>query len=270
MIQILNIYNRQSIGKSDLKKIRTLLVDNSVFFQKKIEKLLRNDLNIEIVGIAADAYEARDLIVRQKPNVLALEIELPRLNGLDFLEKLMPQYPLPVVILTKSNRKEKSETLRALNLGAVDFIKKPINFNDKSIKNFIMKLKTKLMIASTANVSHWKKERKTKSTKVVNQIQASENVKGKLIVIGASTGGTEATKEIITKLSPKTPGILVIQHMPKAFTKMYAENLDKICYMKVKEAQEGDIVRQGNIYIAPGDFHMVIARQYRLHLKKTP
>lgn len=253
------------------RKIKVLFVDNSTIFQKSINKYLGNDYSIEIVGNASDAFEARDLIVLKKPDVMALEIELPRLNGLDFLKKLMPQHPIPVVILTDSNNKEKSETLSALNSGAVDFVKKPKLLNEENLRSFFIKLKTKLMIASTAKVAHWKKEKKSES--IYYQLQTFSNtdyIPGSIIVIGASTGGTEATKKVITKLSPKMPGILVVQHMPKAFTRMYAENLNRLCYMTVKEAEEGDVVRQGNIYVAPGDYHMTIDRQYTLHLNQDP
>lgn len=242
------------------KVIKVLIVDDSTIVRDILTKGLSKDLNIEIVGAAPDVYIARDMIVKLKPDVLTLDIEMPRMNGLDFLEKLMPQYPLPVVMVSSLTRKGQKETIRALELGAVDFIPKPEARTENNLERMINELITKIKIASTANVSHWKHNKKTHNISKTSNSLITKKQSKEIIAIGASTGGTEAILNVIKDLPVDMPGILITQHMPKGFTKTFSERLDNLSNLSVKEAEDGDEVIDGRVLIAPGDFHLTIKK----------
>jgi two-component system chemotaxis response regulator CheB len=232
------------------KKIRVLIVDDSIVYRKFISKRISVDPGIEVVATATDPYDARDKIIEYKPDVMTLDLEMPRMNGIEFLHKLMPQYPIPVVVVSSMNK----SVFDALDAGAVDFVAKADIKNGKSIESFINELIIKIKIASTANLSQWKKD----SKKLANY--EKPHWKNKLIAIGASTGGTEAIFEILKLLPKDIPGIVIVQHMPPVFTKMFAQRLDNLIELNVKEAQTGDLVKQGSVLIAPGDSHMIVKK----------
>ncbi len=232
------------------KKIKVLVVDDSMVYRELLSKGISADPGIEVVATAIDPYDARDKIIEHEPDVMTLDVEMPRMSGIEFLQKLMPQYPLPVIVISSVSER----IFDALNAGAVDFVAKPDMEAGKSIESYINELIIKIKIASTANLSQWRKD----STKVKSH--AKPNWKNKLIAIGASTGGTEAILTILKSLPKDMPGIVIVQHMPPVFTKMYAQRLDNSVALNVKEAQTGDVVQRGCVLIAPGDYHMKVEK----------
>ncbi|MBN1141281.1 MAG: chemotaxis response regulator protein-glutamate methylesterase [Deltaproteobacteria bacterium] len=242
-------------------KIRVLVIDDSALVRQILTQGLNMDPAIEVVGSAADPYIARDKILQLKPDVLTLDVEMPKMDGIEFLRRLMPQYPLPVVMVSSLTQKGKQITLDALDAGAVDFVTKPTSNVAQSLSTMILALCEKVKIASRANVSRWKKDRET----IKKEIPAAKreflaNSTDKVIAIGASTGGTEAIKKVITLYPADMPGVVIVQHMPSGFTRMFAERLNQLCAMEVKEAETGDRVRQGLILVAPGGKHLRVKR----------
>ena len=236
------------------KRIRVLVVDDSMFMREFISSKLSEDAGIEVVGKACDAFEARDKIVELMPDVMTLDIQMPKMDGIEFLRKLMPQYPLPVVVVSAVN----GRVFDAMNAGAVDFITKSAMKNEQERWNFISELVVKLKIASIAKVG----QHKHSPTHDIIAGRASGGAdKNELIAIGASTGGTEATFTILKNLGNDLPGIVVVQHMPPVFTRLYSERLNHSCAMEVKEAVDGDEVKPGRVLIAPGGLQMTVARR---------
>ena len=236
------------------KRIKVLVIDDSLLFRETVARGLANDAGIEVVGTAADVFMARDKILDLEPDVLTLDVEMPRMNGIEFLKKLMPQYPLPVVMVSAVS----DHVFDALNAGAVDFVTKPDMKGQRSLESFINELIIKIKIASMAKVGHLKKDYAAIQHAGVIGVRSNSTI----IAIGASTGGTEAIYEIIHALPRDMPGIVVVQHMPPVFTAMYAQRLNNSCQMEVKEAQSGDIITPGKVLIAPGgDYHMRINRK---------
>jgi len=237
------------------KKIRVLVVDDSMVFREALARGISADPGIEVVGTAADPYIARDKIIELEPDVLTLDVEMPRMNGIEFLRRLMPQYPIPVVMISALN----NAVFEALQAGAVDFVCKPDSnnsSNSRSVNTFINELIIKIKIASTAKVGDKKNEYVHKQA-----ITSVGNVsKIKMIAIGASTGGTEAIGNIIKSLPSDMPGIVIVQHMPPVFTRMYAERLNNSSALEIREAKDGDRIYPGLVLIAPGDYHMSVCR----------
>jgi len=242
------------------KKIRVLVIDDSAMVREILTQGLSKDPEIEAVGSASDPYVARDKIVRLKPDVLTLDVEMPRMDGVEFLRRLMPQYPLPVVMVSALTEKGKKITMEALEAGAVDFVTKPSTNVARSLSEMLGELRHKVKIASRANVLAWRRKLPCKARPRVQAPRALAESTDKVIAIGASTGGTEAIREVITSLAADMPGIVIVQHMPAGFTRMFAERLDAQSAMDVKEAETGDRVMVGRVLIAPGDYHMKIVR----------
>ena len=249
--------------------IRVLVIDDSALVRNILSAGLRADPGIEVVGVAADPYQARDRIIDLRPDVLTLDVEMPRMDGVEFLRKLMPQHPLPVVMVSSLTERGKQITLDAMDAGAVDFVTKPKADIANGLEQMMAQLRTKIKIASTANVSHWKnKPVRLGSGKVLNYSALSEST-DKVIAIGASTGGTEAIREVIEQLPRATPGVVIVQHMPAGFTKMFADRMNSVCQMEVKEAEDNDRVMNGRVMIAPGGKHMLVLRSggtYRVQI----
>jgi two-component system, chemotaxis family, protein-glutamate methylesterase/glutaminase len=198
--------------------------------------------------------------MKYRPDVLTLDVEMPRMDGVEFLRRLMPQYPLPVLMVSSLTQKGKQITLDALEAGAVDFVSKPTTDMARGLNNMLMELRTKVKIASTVNVSHWKGKKLSFSRGVLTAPEALSESTDKVIAIGASTGGTEAIKRVVTRFPVTTPGVVIVQHMPAGFTKTFAERLNTLCPMQVKEAENGDRVMPGRILVAAGGGHMTIRR----------
>jgi two-component system, chemotaxis family, protein-glutamate methylesterase/glutaminase len=231
-----------------MKRIRVIVVDDSLMMREAIAAGLAEDAGLKVVGKASDPYEARDMIVDLEPDVLTLDVEMPRMNGIDFLKLLMPQYPMPVVVVSSLS----NIVFEALNAGAVDFVAKPGARSSREVNAFIQELVVKIKIASLAKVAHMKRPAPEK------RIAGKNSCNKMLIAIGASTGGTEATLQVLKSFPPDMPGTLIVQHMPPVFTKMYADRLNGACLMQVKEAQDGDVVSQGMAFVAPGDRQMKV------------
>lgn len=249
-----------------MRPIRVLVVDDSVVFRELLVQNLSKDPAIQIVATAKDPFEARDAILAHKPDVMTLDVELPRMNGIEFLRKLMPQYPLPVVVISSLSEK----VFDAMNAGAVDFVAKPALSSRVQLEEFVKnELLVKIKIASTAKISNIKKV-------VMEQEQQHLSVKSNhlVVAIGASTGGTEAIFDVVKDFGTDIPGVVVVQHMPPGFTKMYAKRLDDQCRLQVKEAETGDRVLTGRMLIAPGgDMHMHLVKvngAYQVECKKGP
>ncbi len=242
------------------RPIRVLIVDDSALVRMILERGLSQDPGIEVVGTASDPYVARDKIVQLQPDVLTLDVEMPRMDGVDFLRKLMPQHPMPVVMVSSLTQRGKQITMEALDAGAVDFVSKPTTDVARGLEGMLMELRAKIKIASTANVSHWKAKRSELFNNPVTSSRALSESTDKVIAIGASTGGTEAIKKVITRFPATSPGVVIVQHMPAGFTKMFSDRLNQLCAMEVREAQSGDRIMPGRILVAPGNFHMRVVR----------
>ena len=236
-----------------MRPIRVLVVDDSLMFRKLLAQGLDSDPNIEVVADVGDVYEARDAILKFKPDVMTLDVEMPRMNGIEFLKRLMPQYPLPVVMISALNNK----VFDALEAGGVDFVNKPSNLTKEQLNNFLtQELAAKVKIASTAKVG---KLKRVDNTTIASHITAAGG-KDRIVAIGASTGGTEAIFEVVKRFKRDIPGVVIVQHMPPGFTQMYADRLNNQCEVAVKEAQTGDRVMQGQVLIAPGDRQMRLVK----------
>jgi two-component system chemotaxis response regulator CheB len=251
-----------------VKKIRVLIVDDSAIVRKIFTEELSKYPDIEVIGAAPDPFVARDKIVTLKPDVITLDVEMPRMDGITFLRKLMKYYPLPTIIVSSLTQKGGKLTLEALDIGAVDVIAKP--GGSYSVGDMSAQLAEKIRVASRVNVV--RREEETTAT-AVETISALAETTNKVIAIGASTGGTEALKNVLTKMPANSPGIVVVQHMPAHFTTAFAERLNGICQMSVKEAEDNDSVTPGTVLIAPGNYHMIFRRsgaRYYVEIKTGP
>lgn len=251
-----------------MQPIKVLIVEDSIVFRELLVQNLSKDPAIRVVATAKDPFEARDLILLHKPDVMTLDVELPRMSGIEFLRKLIPQYPMPVVVISALSDK----VFDAMNAGAVDFVAKPAVSSRAQLEDFIRnELLVKIKIASTARISNIKKT-------VVKQQEQEQNLssyRSNLVVaIGASTGGTEAIYSVVKDFRTDIPGIVCVQHMPPKFTEMYAKRLNDQCRIQVKEAETGDRVLPGHMLIAPGgDRHMRLIKvngSYQVEVKAGP
>jgi len=237
--------------------IKVLIVDDSATARAVIKDILSTAHDIEVIGAAPDAYTARDRIVELKPDVICLDVEMPRMDGITFLKKLMQYFPTPVIMVSSLTREGAKTTLEALEAGAIDFVAKPHSNIYDGAEEIRKELIEKVRMASKARVLQRKVF--TPQSKIYSGNAMHETTK-KLIAIGASTGGTEALKDVLVKLPPITPGIVVVQHMPPNFTKAFADRLNSICAMEVKEAENGEFIETGKVLIANGAYHMVVRR----------
>jgi two-component system chemotaxis response regulator CheB len=238
----------------EVDKIKVLIVDDSALVRKILSAELAKDPEIEVVGTAPDAYIARDKIVKLSPHVILLDIEMPRMDGLTFLEKLMTHHPMPVIIVSALVKNSANLALKALELGAAEVIAKP--GSSYSVGDMGEQLREKIKAVYYSK----KPIRLEKPVSVDIKINKGA-LANKIIAIGASTGGTEALQSILMSFPPDMPPILVVQHMPQHFTKTMAEHLDKVCNMNVKEAEDGDIAKFGTVLVAPGNKHMVLKKR---------
>ena len=252
------------------RAIRVLVVDDSALVRTILRQGLSLDPRIEVVGTASDPYIAQDKIIELQPDVLTLDVEMPRMDGVAFLRKLMPQYPIPIVMVSSLTQRGKQITMKALEAGAVDFVAKPASGTTGGLNAMLVELRSKVKIAATANVSHWKGKQPITSTEgAATPASTLAESTDKIIAIGASTGGTEAIQRVIEKFPITTSGTVIVQHMPSGFTKMFSDRLDQLCQMQVKEAEHGDRVRSGLILIAPGGKQLEVVRSggfYEIHL----
>lgn len=248
-----------------MRQIRVLVVEDSLVFRELLVQSLNADPAITVVATAKDPFEARDAIIEHKPDVMTLDVELPRMNGIEFLRKLMPQYPLPVVVISALSEM----VFDALGAGAVDFVAKPAGAGREQIEAFIKnELLVKIKVASIAKVGA------RKFMPLVTPSQPLGSNSDQIVAIGASTGGTEAIASVLKEFGTDIPGVVVVQHMPPGFTQMYANRLNDQCRVKVREAKSGDVVVPGQVLIAPGgDAHMQLVKRngvYQVILKTAP
>ena len=232
------------------KKTKILIVDDSVLFREVLSRAISADPDLDVVASATDPFDAKDKILQFEPDVMTCDVEMPRMNGIEFIRRLLPQYPLPVVVVSSIS----DMVFDALNAGAVDFVVKPDVKSPAGIERFISELIGKIKVAAKAKVS-------MQSTQVITGPDPKQKLNlSKIIAVGASTGGTEALYQLLKGLPPQMPGIVIVQHIPPVFSRLFAERLSKQTQFRVKEAQNDDWVEPGKVLIAPGDQHMRIKK----------
>jgi two-component system chemotaxis response regulator CheB len=275
-----------------MKKIRVLTVDDSALMRQVLATLLSKDPDIEVIGSAPDPYVAREKIKALNPDVLTLDVEMPKMDGLTFLEKLMRGHPMPVVMVSSLTEAGCQTTLQALEIGAVDFITKPKIDLREGMEEVAHDLIAKIKAAAGAKVKRETPSARSASpaqrgereasesgtrhtSRNTNHVSSSAMIKttDTIIAIGSSTGGTEAVKDILVTLPPNTPPILITQHMPERFTKTWADRMNGLCRISVKEAEDGDSVLPGHALVAPGSYHMTLVRsgaRYTVRINQDP
>jgi len=244
-------------------KIKVLIVDDSALIRSVMREIIGSQPDMEVVGVAPDPLVARELIKQTNPDVLTLDVEMPKMDGLDFLEKLMRLRPMPVVMVSSLTERGSEITLRALELGAVDFVTKPKMSIQSGMLEYAELIADKIRAASHARVKPRQIPNGTSEKGEGNVLPLIRNPltsSEKLIIVGASTGGTEAIKDFLMQMPSDCPGILITQHMPEGFTRSFAKRLDSICKISVKEAEEGERILPGHAFIAPGHSHLKLAR----------
>jgi two-component system chemotaxis response regulator CheB len=245
------------------RKIRVLVVDDSAAMRQLLTQILASDPAIEVVGTAPDPYFARDKIRNLQPDVLTLDVEMPRMDGLTFLEKLMRAHPMPVVMVSSLTQQGCDITLRALELGAVDFFPKPTIDTLSGVSGGAQQIIEKVKAAALAHVqqrSPIARPTPLSAPPHPGSGAAAYWLTHQIIAIGASTGGTEAIREVLMALPATTPGIVIVQHMPPGFTASFAQRLNSLCALRVTEAKDGDRVLPGHVLIAPGNLHTSLVR----------
>lgn len=256
--------------------IKVLIVDDSAFVRKYLTDELSKQSDIDVVGTAMNPYIAREKIVELKPDVITLDLEMPRMDGLSFLAKLMKHHPLPVVVVSSLTPKNSQNALNALQLGAIEVICKPGSaYSTQNISKDIIKA---VRTASVANVQKHQPVSPIGSSNGLSQQSHINDIRlvhttNKVIAIGSSTGGTRALEAILPALPANLPGIVIVQHMPPVFTKSFADRLDTMCRLSIKEAEDGDLVEPGKVLIAPGSFHMLVEKRgakYHTRIKSGP
>jgi two-component system chemotaxis response regulator CheB len=236
--------------------IKVLIIDDSLVYREVIAKGIESDPEIQVVAKAVDPFDARDKILQFHPDVITCDIEMPKMDGIEFVKRLLPQYPLPVIVISSVSHR----VFDAMDAGAVDFVTKPSMEVTTSVESFLYNIIQKIKSASKATV-------KSSSKKV--EVATNKNYSiHDIIGIGASTGGTEAIFNVLKQLPKDVPGIVIVQHIPPVFSRMFAERLDSQTHFKAKEAEHGDLIEKGHVYLAPGDQHMeVVKKGHNYYLK---
>ena len=259
-------------------KISVLIVDDSAVVRQTLSEILSSDPGIEVIGTAADPFVAAERIRAQVPDVITLDIEMPRMDGLTFLQKIMSQHPIPVIICSSLAEEGAQSTLKALEYGAVDIIAKPRLGSKQFLEESRVMLCQAVKAAAGARLQPTL-ERRTVQPKLTADAILSRptgamlETTEKVVVIGASTGGTEALRALLEVLPPDAPGIVIVQHMPEVFTRAFANRLDSLCQISVKEAETNDTVLRGRALIAPGNHHTLLKRsgaRYYVDIKDGP
>src|SRR6202166_1096274 len=251
------------VSSGPAKKLRVLIVDHSALVRRLLTEMLSSDPGITVLGAAHDAYDAREKIKALNPDVLTLDVEMPRMDGVTFLRNLMRLRPMPVIMVSSLTDKGAEVTLDALSIGAVDYLPKPKIDLAATLADYKDELIAKVKAAASARLRATTTTTASASADAIlakrdplRQLRTTERI----IAIGASTGGTEAIKEVLIHLPPDTPGIVITQHIPKLFSGAFARRMDSCCQVSVCEAEDGQQVLRGHVYIAPGDMHLSLVR----------
>ncbi len=261
-------------------RVKVLIVDDSAVIRQTLEKVLESDRDIEVIGTAADPYIAAQKIEKEIPDVITLDVEMPRMDGLTFLKKIMTQHPIPVVICSALTEKGAETTLKAMELGAVDIIQKPRLGAKGFLEESKIRITDAVKAASKAKLHLLKRSFIDVPPKLTADVvipkarsRAMIQTTDRVVVLGASTGGTEAIRLFLESLPHDAPGMVIVQHMPENFTKAFASRLDSTCKVTVKEAENGDSVIQGRVLIAPGNLHTMLKRsgaKYYVQVREGP
>jgi two-component system chemotaxis response regulator CheB len=250
-------------------KIKVVIVDDSALIRSVMTEIINNQPDMEVVGVAPDPLVARELIKQTNPDVLTLDVEMPKMDGLDFLEKLMRLRPMPVVMVSSLTERGSEITMRALELGAVDFVTNPKISIQSGMREYTDLIADKIRAASKARVrARTLPQAGAPGQAALPQLRNPLMSSEKLIIIGASTGGTEAIREFLMQMPSDCPGILITQHMPEGFTRSFAKRLDSLCKISVVEAAGNERVLPGHAYIAPGHSHLTLARSGANYMTK--
>lgn len=259
------------------RKIKVLVIDDSALIRGVMKEIINRENDMECVGAAPDPLVARQMIKDLNPDVLTLDVEMPRMDGLDFLERLMRLRPMPVLMISTLTETGSEITFRALELGAADFFSKPKMDIARGMEEYAIEITDKIRAVAQAKVkarsSVSEVPEKFSADAILPSTAGRFSSTEKLIVIGASTGGTEAIKEILVKMPADAPGIMITQHMPEHFTKSFADRLNSLCKIPVKEAEQGERILPGHAYIAPGHSHLLLKRsgaRYLAELNQGP
>jgi two-component system chemotaxis response regulator CheB len=258
-------------------KIKVLIVDDSALVRQTLTDVLSSDPEIEVIGTAGDPFVAAERIAQQLPDVITLDIEMPRMDGLTFLQKIMAQHPIPVVICSSLAEEGAQSTLKALEYGAVEIITKPRLGSKQFLEESQVLLCQAVKAAAQARVqshsSHTVEPKLTADSVLSRATGAMIATTEKIVAIGASTGGTEALRVLLEALPADAPGLVIVQHMPEMFTRAFAKRLDSLCEISVKEAEPNDTVLRGRALVAPGNHHMLLKRsgaRYYVDIKDGP
>ena len=247
--------------------IRVLIVDDSALVRRILAEGMRTDPDLQVVGEASNPYMARDMMVELKPDVITLDVEMPRMDGVTFLKRFMPIMPIPTIIISSLTQKGAMISLEALESGAVDVMAKPVMGIMDDLPKMRDMINQRIKIAASANVEHFKNSTVRKDIDPVTNLGETTD---KVIALGSSTGGVEALVRILPAFPANAPGMVIVQHMPKGFTTSFSERLNTLCKMQVKEAEDGDRILPGHIFLAPGGHrHTIIERsggQYKIAL----
>ncbi|NOW88877.1 protein-glutamate methylesterase/protein-glutamine glutaminase [Clostridium beijerinckii] len=246
-----------------MRSIRVLIVDDSIVFREAISRGISTAPNIEVVGKAVDPYDARDKLLELNPDVMICDVQMPKLNGVEFIKRLLPQYKIPIIVVSSIS----DVVFDAMDAGAVDFLSKPDARTPNGFEIFINELIIKIRGAVNVNLSAnlWQVPKSGSN----RGMEKSVNVRNKVIAIGASTGGTEAIYNLLKNLPKDIPGIIIVQHIPPVFSKMFADRLNLQTHFTVKEAQTGDTIEPGKVLIAPGDKHMKLKKAADKYIVET-
>jgi len=253
-------------------KIKVLVIDDSALIRSVMKEIINRENDMECVGTAPDPLVAREMIKSLNPDVLTLDVEMPKMDGLDFLERLMRLRPMPVLMVSTLTERGNDITFRALELGAIDFVSKPKLDIARGMEEYAIEITDKIRATAQARVHKAVAEpavrEKYSADAILPSVAGRFSSTEKLIIIGASTGGTEAIKDILTRMPADAPGILVAQHMPEHFTKSFADRLDTLCKISVKEAENNERILPGHAYIAPGHSHLLLKRSGANYMTK--
>ncbi len=264
-----------STQAKEKRKIRVLVVDDSALVRRILTEILQKDPGIEVVGTAVDPLMAREKIKQLKPDVLTLDVEMPKMDGITFLRNLMRLRPMPVVMVSTLTQKGSDITLDALEIGAVDFVSKPTLDIAHSLSGYVEEIIAKVKVASTARVRELKPVTERHTADAILPAQSGKHFKttDKLIALGASTGGTEAIRAVLEVMPADSPAMVISQHIPEAFSGPFSERMNRCSQMTVSEAIDGEQILPGHVYIAPGDQHLLVVRdgaRFRCQLSDGP